>query len=59
MIMAEVKTHDGDEFTVRLFNMSLAAFRNYANKHFVAIGRIAEISTSIMLDIICSHIGWK
>ena len=25
MVMAEVKTRDGDEFAVRLFNMSLAA----------------------------------
>lgn len=59
MIMAEVKTHDGDDFVVRLFNMSLVAFQNYANKRFVAIGRIAEISTSMMIDSICSHIGWK
>ena len=59
MVMAEVKTRDGDEFAVRLFNMSLTAFQNYASKRFVAIGRIAEISTPMMLDIICSHIGWK
>lgn len=51
MILAEVKTKDGEKFIWKLFNCSFTQFTVMANKRYVAIGRVTEIDTDELIKI--------
>lgn len=52
MILAEVKRNDEEEFYFKLFNGSIAQFRAVAERRYIKLGRIVQISDSLIIEIL-------